>query len=167
MQGYLAVAARWLSGEPVLVRSRRRYVLLLGLSLLVYGYAWKTCSSMTQNLTHAKPPPLLPLPQGDERFGVPLRTRKEIFAELAVAEPTARAEGKRSFPGEELAWSADDHRGAFERKTVASLMAMHRLSMTHIYLILDEGIREHWLGPDGKPLLPTTTPLHPRRKYGW
>ena len=33
--------------------------------------------------------------------------------------------------------------------------------------LIDEGIRAHWPGADGKPLEATTTPLHPRRDYGW
>lgn len=100
------------------------------------------------------------------RFGLPEATRREIFAEIARAEPQARANGRSSFPGPELAWSAEDHRGAFERKTVAALAARHRVTLQQIYLVLDEGIRERWPAPEsGEPLDPHSVPLKPRRRY--
>ncbi len=162
-----SVVAKWLAGERVSVRSRSMLLALFTLSLVSLGYAWREWRTATRPLVTAVPPPPLPPDSGDTRFGVPLATRKKVFEELAAAEPTSRAEGKKSFPGYELAWSAEDHRGAFERKTAAELSARYRLSLTQVYLILDEGLRERWPGPDGEPLTPYSVPLHPRRKYGW
>lgn len=161
------LAAKWLAGERVRIRTRTMLLALFAASAVSLLYAWREWKDATRDLVTAVPPPPLPPDSGDTRFGVPLAKRKQVFTELAAAEPHARAEGKRSFPGYELEWSAEDHRGAFERQKVAELMSRHRLSMTQVYLILDEGIRERWPGPDGEPLTPFAVPLHPRRKYGW
>lgn len=96
------------------------------------------------------------------RFGLPEATRKEIFAELAAAEPAARAGGIAGFPGQP--WSQEDHRCAFERETARAMATRRGLSLTQIYLVLDEGIREKWPDAEGKPLHPKTVPLLPRRK---
>lgn len=161
------LAAKWLAGERVSIRSRSMLIALFALSIVSLAYAWREWRDATRPLVTAKPPPPLPPDSGDTRFGVPLATRKKVFEELAAAEPNGRAEGKKGFPGYELAWSAEDHRGAFERQKAAELASRYHLSLTQVYLILDEGIRERWPGPDGEPLTPYTVPLHPRRKYGW
>ena len=164
MDDLLLSAAKWLSGEAVRIRTRRALVILVGVSAIAFGYAGSRISKTMAPLVHAKPPPPLPPDQGDVRFGVPLATRKEIFDEFAKAEPSARAEGVKGFPGPGMEWSAEDHRGAFERQKAAALSARYRLSLTQVYLCLDEGIRERWPGPDGKPLEARTVPLNPRRK---
>lgn len=158
---------RWLSGETVLVRTRRTVYLGLAVSLLSLASAIALARGMTRSLRAATELPKLPADSGDLRFGLPLAVRQDIFRELAAAEPAAREEGRRSFSGPNLAWSAEDHRGAFERKKVATIMSSRRLSMTQVYLVLDEGIRAKWPGPDGEPLTPQAVPLRPRRDYGW
>ena len=167
MQKLSDVLYRWVAGDFVLVRSRVVLYAWLTVSAASLSYAWILGRDMTRPLRTTAPPPPLPRDSGDVRFGVPLAVRKQIFAELAAAEPNARVEGKKQFPGAELEWSAEDHRGAFERKTAAAIAGARRLSLTQVYLILDEGIRERWPGPDGQPLSPYVVPLHPRRKYGW
>lgn len=161
------LAAKWLAGERVSIRSRSMALVLFALSAGSLAYAWREWRDATGPLVTALPPAPLPPDSGDTRFGVPLATRKKVFEDFAVAEPMGRAEGKKGFPGFELEWSAEDHRGAFERQKAAELSSRYRLSLTQVYLILDEGIREHWLAPDGEPLTPYTVPLRPRRKYGW
>lgn len=158
--------ADWWMNARARVRSRAALVIhvLVTVGALVFGVGW--FAHTIRPLTHAVQPELPP-DQGDVRFGLPLEKRKEIFREIAAAEPAAVQAGKNSFPGPELAWSAEDHRGAFEQKTVAALTTKYGVSTTQIYLCLDEGIRAHWAGPDGQPLNPHTVPLHPRRKYGW
>jgi hypothetical protein len=163
----VAVATDWVAGAPMKVRSRADLLVVAFVSLGSILYAVGQARTMTTVLRRGKPLTVLPAPQGDERFGLPLALRRKIFDHLAAAEPQARAEGKKSFPGPDLAWSADDHRGAYERKEIPVVMAKFGVSMTQAYLVLDEGIREHWPGPDGQPLNPKTTPLHPRRNYGW
>lgn len=167
MQSLSDFVLRWLSGEPVRVRTRRAVYIGLCASILSLAAAFALARDVTRTLRNAGPPPTLPSDQGDVRFGVPLAVRKDVFRELAAAEPGAREEGRRTFPGPDLAWSAEDHRGAFERQKVAAIMASRGLSMTQVYLILDEGIRERWPGPGGEPLPAKVVPLHPRRNYGW
>jgi hypothetical protein len=41
----------------------------------------------------------------------------------------------------------------------------YRISLTQAYLILDEGIRNKWPGPDGTPLPATTPPLDIRTTW--
>lgn len=108
------------------------------------------------------PAPLLDREPNGVRFGLPEEARRAIFKEIAAAEPAARTNGVAGFPGQP--WSQEDHRCAFERDTIRGVAARGGLDITQVYLILDEGLREHWAGPDGKPLTPRTTPLMPRRK---
>ena len=165
--GFLLIFAKWIAGDAVWVRSKRALGALSLVSVLALVYA-ATCGwPMVKPLVRAKPPRTLPPDAGDVRFGVPLALRKEIFDEFAAAEPEGRAEGIKSFSGPALAWSAEDHRGAIERQRAAQIAARHRLSLTQVYLCLDEGIRAHWPGADGAPLEPHTVPLNPRRKYGF
>ena len=167
MKDLLLLAGKWLSGDRVRVRSRRAlYTVLLATSAALGWGAAQTWSAIAP-VVRTKPPPPLPPDRGDERFGLPLTTRKQIFAEFAAAEPGGRAEGKRAFNGPGLKWSAEDHRGAFERQKAATLSARFPVSLTQVYMCLDEGIRERWPGPDGQPLDPHTVVLNPRRKYGW
>lgn len=165
MDDLLTTAGKWVSGEAVRIRTKRMLLVVSGVSLLTLFYAVRELRALARPLTHAKPLATLPAPAGDSKWGMPLSMRREIFAEFAAAEPTNRAEGIRAFPGPALAWSAEDHRGAFERQKARELSSRYRVSLTQIYLCLDEGIHDKWPGPDGKPLDPHTVPLNPRRKY--
>jgi hypothetical protein len=159
--------ARWLAGEPIRVRSQRMVLVVVTLAAASLAYAYVRGSEITRHLRKAKQHTVLPADRGDVRFGLPLEKRRQIFTELAAAEPQARVEGVRAFNGPGLEWSAEDHRGGFERREIAAVMTRHRVTMTQAYLVLDEGIRSKWPGPDGQPLKATVTPLHPRRNYGW
>lgn len=163
----LTLTLRWLAGERIRIRSRTIFFAAVAVSVLSLVSAFVLCRRMTRNLATGQANAILPADHDDVRFGVPLAKRKQVFKDLADAEPQARADGKKSFPGDELAWSAEDHRGAFERQRVAAAMGKYGLSQTQVYLILDEGIRQKWSGANGEPLTPFTVPLHPRRKYGW
>jgi hypothetical protein len=154
-----AIAA-WTDPE----RATRTHLVAWAVASLIatlYGAVWvvRTARPIT-----SEPPPAAVLdyePNG-VRFGLDAAARKEIFAELAAAEPAARAGGIAGFPG--LPWSQEDHRCAFERETARNLAVKRGVPLTVIYLVLDEGIREKWPGADGKPLTPKTVPLLPRRK---
>jgi hypothetical protein len=113
-------------------------------------------------LTAPKPPAPLP-PDGPDgkRFGLSLVDRKAIFASIAATEAHSRTLGHQGFPTEP--WSAEDHRTAYERDVLRETAAQRGLNLTQAYLILDEGIRARWPGPDGEPLSATTLPLKPRR----
>ena len=124
----------------------------------VLPYVLKTLSPITRD---PRPAALADGP-GDIRYGLSEATRREIFKEIAAAEPNARQQGAAGFPGQP--WSQEDHRAAFERETIRSLAASKHLNLTQIYLVMDEGVRARWPGSDGKPLVATTIPLEPRRK---
>lgn len=128
---------------------------------LIYASVWvrRTVAPLT---TAVPPAELVDQGPDGERFGLPLAKRREIFTEFATAEPNSRSQGVAGFPGQP--WSQEDHRCAFERETARTMAVRHGISLTQVYLVLDEGIREKWLGPDGKPLPPKTVPLLPRRK---
>lgn len=159
-------ALAWLYGAPVRPRSPLGLWLPTAVAVVALAVGWRVTTKVARPLLASKPQPVL---SGDDvngvRFGVPEATRRQVFADFAKAEPQSRANGVSSFPGPELAWSAEDHRGAYERKTAAELMGRYGLTMSQVYLILDEGIRGRWPGPDGQPLDPHTVPLNPRRKY--
>lgn len=127
---------------------------------------WKRVATTTAPLLSAKPP--VPIPSEeieDYRFRLPERIRREIFAEIAEAEQTERAHAiqKNSWNGH--LWSREDDRGHFERVFFRTLAKKYNISLTQVYLILDEGIRAKWLGPDGQPLSATTPPLNPRSTW--
>lgn len=159
-------ASFWLDAKA---RARSRGLLIVHVALVIgtLGYAAVRAWAAIEPLARAREPAPIARDDATTRFGLTLDKRKAIFAELAAAEPQSILNGKTSFPGKELEWSAEDHRGAYERQTVAALVVKYGVTTTQVHLCLDEGIRQHWVGPDGKPLNPHTVPLHPRRKYGW
>ncbi|MBL8716541.1 MAG: hypothetical protein JNL79_11130 [Myxococcales bacterium] len=148
---------------PGRVAKNRRVVLAeLGVQAVLIVAALITLGNVTKELRHAGPPPSLPPDQGSVRFGLREEDRRAIFVDIASHEPSNIAIGVSGFPGQP--WSQEDHRCAMERGTQADLARRHRISLTQAYLILDEGIRQHWPGPDGKPLNPKSVPLQPRKK---
>ena len=96
------------------------------------------------------------------RYGMKLALRKAIFAELAAAEKAQRERAVAQNTWHGHAWSREDDRGYQERALAQSLATRHGLSLSQVYLILDEGIRDKWPGPDGEPLIATTPPQDPR-----
>ena len=159
--------AAWWMGENAslasLAKLRRSVALRIAVTLVTFAFACSFTVKTVRPLFSKKPPKPIAADAEGSRFGVSDAVRHAVFDEIAAAEPSAIANGKSSFPG--MPWSAEDHRGAFERQTEAAVMRKHHLSMTQVYLILDEGIRNHWPGPNGQPLNPHTVPLEPRRKY--
>ena len=130
-------------------------VTLLALVLLS-----RRLSRVTSVLLTAKPPAPIPTEEIDDyRFRLPERVRKEIFADLATAELAERARAVAQNTWNGHAWSREDDRGHYERVAARVAAAKYRISLTQVYLVLDEGLRAHWPGPDGKPLPATTPPL--------
>lgn len=117
-------------------------------------------------LLKAKPTPVVPTEDMPGfKFRLSEDERRKIFAELATAELAERKRAIDANTWQGHAWSREDDRGWYERVAVRQSAARHHVSLTQVYLVLDEGIREHWLAPDGKPLPATTPPLNPRT--GW
>lgn len=124
---------------------------------------WRRVDAATSPLLSAKPQPPIPVEEiEDYKFRLPERTRREIFAELATAELAERARAVQANTWKGHLWSREDDRGHYERVAARAAAAKHKVSLTQVYLVLDEGIRERWPGPDGKPLPATTPPLNIR-----
>lgn len=124
---------------------------------------FRRVDAATTPLLSAKPPPPIPTEEiEDYRFRLPERTRREIFAELATAELAERARAIQANTWKGHLWSREDDRGHYERVAARAAAAKHKVSLSQVYLVLDEGIRERWPGPDGNPLPATTPPLNIR-----
>lgn len=127
---------------------------------------YKRVVSATAPLLDAKPLPFIPSEEVDDyRFRLPERTRREIFMQIATAEVAERKRLVEQDKWKGHLWSREDDRGHQERMEMRLLATEHKLSLTQLYLILDEGIRNHWPGPDGAPLPATTPPLDPRTTW--
>ncbi len=126
----------------------------------------KGAQSVVGPMLRTKPPPPIPSEElpGD-KFRLNELERKEIFREFAAAEIAERARGISQNTWNGHAWSREDDRGYIERTTARAAAARHHCSLSQVYLVLDEGIREKWPGPDGKPLAGTTPPHNPRTTW--
>lgn len=135
----------------------------IGVALFALG---RRVVTVTTPLLAAKPPPAIPTEEIDDyKFRLPERIRREIFSELAAAELAERARAIRENTWKGHVWSREDDRGHYERLAARRAAARHKVSLSQVYLVLDEGLREGWPGPDGKPLPATTPPLDIRT--GW
>ena len=131
--------------------------------MLALSVFWSRTTEATRPLLTAKPPLPIPTEEVDDyRFRLPERMRREIFADLATAELAERARAIAANSWNGHLWSREDDRGHYERVAVRAAAARHRVSISQVYLVLDEGIRERWPGPDGKPLPADTPPLNIR-----
>jgi len=127
---------------------------------------WRRVDAATTPLLSAKPPAPIPTEEiEDYKFRLPERTRREIFADLAKAELAERARAIQANTWNGHPWSREDDRGHHERVAARAAAAKHKVSLSQVYLILDEGIRERWPGPDGNPLAATTPPFNPRSSW--
>lgn len=127
---------------------------------------YKRVNQTTAPLLDAKPPIRIPSEEiEDYRFRLPERIRREIFMEIATAEETERKRAIAQNTWDGHLWSREDDRGHFERVFFRTLAQRYAISLTAVYLILDEGIRAKWPGPTGEPLPGTTPPLNPRSTW--
>ncbi len=85
---------------------------------------------------------------------------RQIFKRIAQADPVGRRLGKRDFPHHP--WSQEDHRANHERRTARHVGNTMHVQLEHVYISLDQGIRNRWKGPGGHPLKATVVPLRPR-----
>lgn len=99
------------------------------------------------------------------RYGMNEALRHQIFTELATAELSERQRAIDANTWKGHLWSREDDRGHYERVAARASAARHGVSLTQVYLVLDEGIRERWLAPNGSPLIGTTPPLNLRTEW--
>jgi hypothetical protein len=106
---------------------------------------------------------------GDEyeghRYGMTLAERQAIFADLAAVEIAERQRAIAANTWSGHLWSREDDRGWKEMSAARRIAAERKRSLTQVYMVLDEAIRERWPGPDGQPLPATTPPLDPRTTW--
>lgn len=120
----------------------------------------------TAPLVSAKPP--VPITTEDVegyKFRLPEHTRRAIFEDLAAAELAERERAIKGNTWNGHAWSREDDRGHYERVAARAAAAKHKVSLPQVYLVLDEGIHEHWPAPNGAPLPATTPPLSLRSTW--
>jgi hypothetical protein len=114
----------------------------------------------TAPILQARSPSPIPTEEiEDYRFRLPEHVRHEIFTDLATAELAERQRAITANTWGGHLWSREDDRGHYERVAARAAAAKYRISLTQVYLVLDEGLREHWLAPNGQPLPATTPPL--------
>jgi hypothetical protein len=149
-------------------RPSTRVAWLVRIAVMAFAVVvlYKRLSVATAPLLEAKPPTPIPSEEiEDYRFRLPERTRREIFMEMAAAEIAERHRAAEANTWNGHLWSREDDRGHVERMTLRSLAGKHKISLSQCYLILDEGIRNKWPGPDGNPLPATTPPLNIRSTW--
>lgn len=148
--------------ETRLPRSRAGLALYAAAQVLAFAVFVRVAREALLPLLRT--PPLTPVPAQTSmtKFGLTDADRREIFRELAESEigERQRAITQNTWAGH--AWSRFDDLGYVQRARARELAVRYRVSLTQIYLVLDEGIRERWPGPDGQPLSPYIEPLQLR-----
>ncbi len=150
------------------VRPASRVAWAVRVAVLSFGVVilYKRLGTTTAPLLDAKPPNPIPSEEiEDYRFRLPERIRREIYMEIAEAELAERKREVQHDKWRGHLWSREDDRGHFERMHFRALAVEHKISLTQVYLILDEGLRNHWPGPDGAVLPATSPPLDLRSTW--
>lgn len=145
-----------------------RVAWLVRIAVLTFALVvlYKRVTTATAPLLDAKPLPKIPAEEiEDYRFRLPERVRKEIFIEMAGVEQAERKRAQDANTWNGHLWSREDDRGHVERLEARQIAGKYKISLTQAYLVLDEGIRNHWPGPDGNPLPATTPPLDIRTTW--
>lgn len=138
----------------------------IGVTVIALGALYRSLDVTVGPMLAAKPPPPIPSEGIDDyRFMIPERTRREMFAEIAAAEIAERKRAAAANTWNGHLWSREDDRGYYERVTLRALASKYKVSLSQMFLVLDEGIRNKWPGPDGEPLPATTPPFNPRQTW--
>jgi len=155
-------ACNWLCSPIRRSESRASLLLRASVQVVALTFAATTLLRTVKPLFHAPPVPPIPPDHDGERFGVSEEQRRAIFKRIADIDVGAVAMSQSKFPG--MPWSQGDDQAAYERNAARSYAVQYRLNLAQIYLIIDEGIRNHWPASDGQPLRATITPLDPRKQ---
>lgn len=135
------VAARWIG----------RALWLAPLVVLVI-VAWR--------LLEEPEPPAVPPPRPGQVFGLSDEERREVWVELMRGDASRWKRARERFPGH--AWSQQDDYTHILTDHLLEIARRRDLPFSIVYLVLDEGIRNRWPGPDGGPLDASPVPLRPR-----
>lgn len=142
------------------------WIVRLAVMLAAAWFVVRKTSALVTPVLSARPPNPIPNEEiEDYRFKYPERVRREIFMEIATAELAERQRAINANTWNGHAWSREDDRGHYERVKLRALASQYKGTLSQMYLILDEGIRNKWPGPDGKPLPATTPPWDPRTTW--
>jgi hypothetical protein len=146
--------------------SKAGWILRVVVTLVGAFYLYRNVNTLSGPMLSTKPPTIIPSEElpGD-RFRLSEAERREIFKEFATAEIAERQRAITQNTWQGHAWSREDDRGYIERTTARASAAKHKVSLSQVYLVLDEGIREKWPGPDGKPLPGNTPAFNPRTTW--
>lgn len=128
-------------------------------TLLVF---FRQAKQLLGPLVRTPAPPVVPASNSMTRFGMTEAVRRDIFRELAESEIAERRRAITQNTWNGHAWSRFDDLGYVQRARGREVAARHGVSLTQVYLVLDEGIRQRWPGPDGQPLSPLVEPLQLR-----
>jgi hypothetical protein len=146
--------------------SKAAWIVRLVVMLVATWFLVKKTNALVSPMLSAHPPGKIPNEEiEDYRFKYPERIRREIFMEIATAELAERQRAIAANTWNGHLWSREDDRGHYERVKMRELAARYKGTLTQMYLILDEGIREKWPGPNGEPLPATTPPWDPRTTW--
>ncbi len=146
--------------------TKAAWVVRLVVMLVAAWLVVKKTNALVSPMLSAKPPPKIPNEEiEDYRFKYPEEVRREIFMEIAKAEQAERRRAIEANTWKGHLWSREDDRGHYERVKMRELAARYKGTLTQMYLILDEGIRKKWPGPNGEPLPATTPPWDPRTTW--
>lgn len=155
----LAARAQKLSPEPSVPRSALALVLIVCANIIGVAALYRTSKRIFAPMLHEPEPPPIPQRTSMERFGMTETVRREVFRELADAEINERRRAITMNTWGGHAWSREDDLGYVQRARAREVAARYHLSLTQMYLVLDEGIRNRWPGPDGQPLRATSEPI--------
>jgi hypothetical protein len=156
---------RWLSlalPEPEAPRTGWGVLLLLSLQLLSLGVFVRVVRASLGPMVKNPAPPAIPQSTSMTRYGMTEERRREVFRELAEAEVSERRRAIEQNTWGGHAWSREDDLGYVQRARAREVAARYGLSLSQMYLVLDEGIRQRWPGPDGQPLRGTSEPINLR-----
>ena len=85
---------------------------------------------------------------------------RALFDQLVLDEPKDRESALDDWAHH--TWSQQDAFGALERERASKFAREHELTTQDALLLIDEGLRQGWPGPNGVTLDVTTVPLKPR-----
>jgi len=159
MLAALEVRAKQIAPVPRVPRSPLAMVLIVCANMMGVAVLYRTSQRIVAPMLREPEPPPIPQPTPTERFGMPEAVRREVFRELADAEIQERRRAIMMNTWGGHAWSREDDLGYVQRARAREVARRYHLSLTQVYLVLDEGIRNRWPGPDGQPLRATSEPI--------